>query len=248
MRSEPYWMLLVAVLVPISAARPEERKPAPPDAAAVARGQADYQRYCQSCHGEKGDGRGPSAPWVDPKPRDFTRGLYKWRSTPTGTLPVDGDLARTIARGLSYSSMPRWDGLLDEQVQDLVAYLEHFSPRFSSEARGTPLEVPAEPPASPASLAEGKTLYGAACASCHGAEGRGDGPSANWPGFSDEWGHRVRPRDLTAGHLEGGRDGRDLYLLLTTGLDGTPMPSFATALTPAQTWAVVHYVRSLFQR
>ncbi len=243
MRSDILVLGLALALAP--RALSGEGKPAPPRAAAVAWGKSDYERFCVSCHGERGDGRGPSARWVDPKPRDFTEGIYKWRSTPTGTLPTDADLARTIVRGLSYTSMPRWNGLLDEQVADLVAYVEHFSPRFSTEPRGTPIDVPAEPPVSPAALAEGRKLYGVACASCHGANGRGDGESAKWPGFSDEWGHRVRPRDLTAGHLQGGRTGRDLYRLLVTGLDGTPMPSYAAALTPEQVWSVVHYVQSL---
>jgi cytochrome c553 len=61
---------------------------------------ADYRRYCVGCHGDLGDGNGENAPWLDPKPRDFTLGIFKCRSTPTGTLPADQDLYDTIGRGL----------------------------------------------------------------------------------------------------------------------------------------------------
>src|SRR3984893_10120570 len=54
--------------------------------------KGDYRRYCVGCHGELGDGNGENFPWLDPKPRDFTLGVFKWRSTPTGTLPTDEDL------------------------------------------------------------------------------------------------------------------------------------------------------------
>ena len=68
--------------------------------------QYDYRRYCVGCHGERGDGMGENAPWIDPKPRDFQLGIFKCRSTPTGTLPTDQDLSDTIARGLDRSNMP----------------------------------------------------------------------------------------------------------------------------------------------
>ena len=59
-----------------------------------------YRRYCMVCHGPLGDGNGESAQWLDPKPRDFTLGVFKCRSTPTGTLPTDQDLFDTIGRGV----------------------------------------------------------------------------------------------------------------------------------------------------
>ena len=53
------------------------------------RGKALYERYCIFCHGVDGDGRGESAPYLDPKPRDFTKAMFKCRSTPSGSLPLD---------------------------------------------------------------------------------------------------------------------------------------------------------------
>src|SRR4051794_27550052 len=69
-------------------------------------GKEQYQRYCQYCHGKFGDGRGESAPYLDPRPRDFTKAVFKCRSTPTGTLPTDQDLYDTISRGVHASGMP----------------------------------------------------------------------------------------------------------------------------------------------
>ena len=51
-------------------------------------GKAVYERKCIGCHGEKGDGKGPAAELLLPKPRDFTKGLYKIRSTANKT-PTD---------------------------------------------------------------------------------------------------------------------------------------------------------------
>ncbi len=218
--------------------------PQPPAPEAVAAGKIDYARYCESCHGLEGDGRGPSARQLDPRPRDFTRGLYEWRSTPSGTLPVDSDLARTIRRGLYHRGMPRWNALSRGEVRHLVAYLEHFSPLFSTDPRGAPIVVPAETAESSGSLARGRRLYAIACASCHGPKGRGDGPSAR--DLRDDWGRPDPPFDLTSGPPPcGGRD-EDLFRVLMTGLNGTPMPSYAASgLTSGQVWDLVHFVRSL---
>jgi len=81
------------------------------------RGKALYQRYCIFCHGQFGDGTGESAPYLDPKPRDFTKGVYKCRSTPSGSLPLDSDLFDTIGRGMHASGMPAWRPLTRSQIQ-----------------------------------------------------------------------------------------------------------------------------------
>ena len=83
--------ILLAALLPGALAlaqTPQEKPPnppRPPDAARASRGKAVYERNCISCHGEQGDGRGYSAQWLDPRPRDFTRAIFKCRSTPSGT-------------------------------------------------------------------------------------------------------------------------------------------------------------------
>ena len=82
---------------------------------------APYRRYCVGCHGDLGDGNGENAVWLDPKPRDFQLGIFKCRSTPTGTLPTDEDLYDTIARGLDRSNMPPWNTFTKDERADLVA-------------------------------------------------------------------------------------------------------------------------------
>src|SRR5437879_4118104 len=66
-------------------------------------GQAVYDQHCAACHGVKGEGNGPAAVWVYPKPRNFTSGLFKIKSTPPGALPSDDDLFQTVTRGMAGS-------------------------------------------------------------------------------------------------------------------------------------------------
>src|SRR5215469_15447504 len=101
------------------------------------RGKALYQRYCVFCHGPYGDGTGESAPYLDPKPRDFTKAVFKCRSTPSGSLPLDSDLYNTISRGIHASGMPSWKPLLPQERANLVAYIKTFSPAFQEEQPGT---------------------------------------------------------------------------------------------------------------
>jgi cytochrome c oxidase cbb3-type subunit I/II len=210
------------------------------------RGKKLYQRYCIGCHGERGDGRGENAPHVEPRPRDFTTGIFKCRSTPSGSIPLDNDLFNTIGRGLYATAMPPWLPLTRQQRADLVAYVKSFSSRFCEEKPGTPLELPAETPADRDSIDRGRELYQATikCAMCHGKEGRGDGPSA--PTLTDSGGDPIQPTNFTAmARFKCGESNQDLYRVLMTGLDGSPMASFSNSLKPEQAWDVVHYVRFL---
>ena len=77
----------------------------------AAAAQGTYRRYCVGCHGVLGDGEGENAQWIDPKPRNFTLGIFKCRSTTTGTLPLDSDIYASIGRGLDSSNMPSWNPL-----------------------------------------------------------------------------------------------------------------------------------------
>jgi cytochrome c oxidase cbb3-type subunit 2 len=210
------------------------------------RGKQLYGRYCFGCHGTGGDGQGENAPHVDPRPRDFTIGTFKCRSTPSGSIPLDKDLFDTIGRGLYSTAMPPWLPLTRQQRADLVAYVKSFSPRFVEEKPGTGLEIPQETPSDEGSVARGQELYQSTmkCSQCHGKQGRGDGPSA--PTLTDDKGFPIRPYDFTvATRFKCGESDEDLYRVLMTGLDGSPMPSFSSSLKPEQTWDLVHYVRTL---
>lgn len=208
------------------------------------RGKALYVRYCVYCHGPDGDGRGESAPYLDPKPRDFTKAMFKCRSTPSGSLPLDSDLYDTISRGIHASGMPSWKPLLRQERADLVAYIKSFSPSFQEEKPGEPVVIPPEPPASADSVKRGAELFKSMnCWSCHGKDGRGHGPSAAT--LLDTKGNPITPFDFTSGKkFKCGETDRDMFRDLITGLDGTPMPSFSSAMSDEQRWDVIHYIRT----
>jgi mono/diheme cytochrome c family protein len=209
------------------------------------RGKALYVRYCIFCHGPDGDGRGESAPYLDPKPRDFTKAMFKCRSTPSGSLPLDSDLYDTISRGIHASGMPSWKPLLRQERVDLVAYIKTFSSVFQEEKPGAPVVIPPEPANSPESIRRGSELFQSMnCWSCHGKDGRGHGPSAAT--LTDSKGYPITPFDFTSGtRFKCGETNQDMFRDLVTGLDGTPMPSFEAAMSADQRWDVVHYIRSL---
>ncbi len=230
--------VLVAALFAVTA------RATPPDAAVAARGAKAFNRYCISCHGQDGDGRGPTAAYVDPAPRDFTSGTFKFRSTPSGTLPTDADLYRTITTGLHQTVMPRWDAMTALERHDLVQYVKTFSPKFKEEPQPAPIAIPAAPAMTPELARKGHEVWTKVqCASCHGDTGQGNGASAAT--LMDDWGHHIEPRDFTRGSLKVGDAPEDLYRTFMTGLNGTPMPSFADSISPEDAWALVAYVRSL---
>src|ERR1051326_3221754 len=207
--------------------------------------KTDYRRYCVGCHGELGDGNGENFPWIDPKPRDFQLGIFKCRSTPTGTLPTDQDLFDTIARGLDRSNMPQWSTFTKQQRADLVAWVKHFSPRFVNEKPGTPIQIPAEPEVTADRIKAGREVFARVqCWKCHGVEGRANGPSAST--LQDDLGRPIQAYNFTDGsRLKCGSTDADIYRIFMTGLDGTPMPSFADNIKPDEAWDLVFYLRSL---
>ncbi len=209
----------------------------------AARGEAIYERRCTGCHGAKGDGNGPAATFMSPRPRNFTTGVFKFRSTPSGSLPTDGDLYRTLTRGVRWTAMPAWHEIPPRDRAAVIAYIKTFSIRWKDAAREPALMIPPSPLATRELLARGKTLYrDAQCFECHGAAAKGDGPSADQ--LQDDAGFRIRPTDFTRGQFKGGGTISDVYRSMTTGLDGTPMPSFADSMTDAERWAISYYVLS----
>jgi cytochrome c553 len=71
--------------------------------AQIAAGKELYTRNCTQCHGDKGDGNGVATPHLQPRPRDFTSGKFKIRTTPSGKLPTDDDLKHIIRVGMPYT-------------------------------------------------------------------------------------------------------------------------------------------------
>ncbi|MFK5986306.1 MAG: c-type cytochrome [Pseudomonadota bacterium] len=174
-----------------------------------------YDLRCLVCHGEQGAGDGVAADSLYPRPRDFTLGLFKYKTSP-GTLPVrDEDLFNTIKFGLTGTGMPGWKKLMtDEQIKSLIPVLKSFdisatwAPEsaededFDDEGRykKTDFQVitEVEPLAgqikySDESIAKGKIAF-KPCQECHGVDGRGNIRSGKK--LADDWGYRLWPRDL----------------------------------------------------
>ena len=211
-----------------------------------AAGKVLYEKYCSQCHGEKGDGAGPAAVHLNPRPRNFTTGKYKIRTTPNGTLPTTADLVHIIKTGMPYSSMPSWPEFTDDQVKHLAYYVKSFSPDFANaEFNAASLDLPKAPKYTKESAEAGRKVYEeTGCIKCHGDLGRGDGPSART--LVDDLGFPIRPADFTQRWtFRGGPTREDIFRTMTTGLNGTPMPAFGDALTPEQRWAITDYMYSL---
>jgi len=207
-------------------------------------GKAVYERKCMLCHGEKGDGKGPAAELLLPKPRDFTRGLFKIRSTANKT-PTDQDLLRIVTDGMPGTTMPAWEVLPERDRRNVVAYIKTFAPDTFKEAPKK-LELPKEVASSEASIKRGKEMFEAIeCHKCHGTDGRADGPSR--PELKDEWGNPVAPANLTKRwNFRGGRSRTEIATRLANGVLGTPMPAFLDSVEkPEDIWHLTNYIVSL---
>ncbi|MGC1414471.1 MAG: cytochrome c [Candidatus Acidiferrum sp.] len=209
-----------------------------------------YRRYCVGCHGAEGNGEGENALWFDPttgfpKPRDFTLATFECRSTPTGTLPTDEDLFDSITRGFVTTNMPSWRALTPQDRANLIAMVKSFSPRWEKEKPGTPITIPPEPPLTIESILRGRQNFDKLqCWKCHGPQGYGDGPSAAT--LTNDKGDPIRPYNFSTGNrFKCGVTNRDMYRIFMTGLDSTPMPSFADVVKPDEAWDLVHFLRTL---
>ncbi|MCP4076447.1 MAG: c-type cytochrome [Gammaproteobacteria bacterium] len=180
-------------------------------------GKELYEFRCTVCHGEQGMADGVAAERMYPRPRDFTLGLFKYKTTPGSLPPSDDDLLNTIKHGLTETGMPGWSSLLsDAQIKSLVPVIKGFDiaatwppedadddafdddgryikDDFISITEREPFEGAID--YTPESLVRGKEVFDKACKECHGAEGRGNITSGKR--LEDDWGYRIWPRDLT---------------------------------------------------
>ncbi len=181
-------------------------------------GKELYMQRCTVCHGDEGMGDGAAADHLYPRPRDFSLGLFKYKTTPGTVLPKDDDLFKTIKFGLfPGTGMPGWAKLLsDEQIRSLIPIIKGFD----TSAAWAPEEAEDEDfdddglylktdylsftedepltgriAFSEESAAKGKPRFEKVCGKCHGKEGRGNITSGKR--LEDDWGFRLWPRDLT---------------------------------------------------
>lgn len=204
-----------------------------------------YRRYCIGCHGEKGDGNVKAAALMVVKPRDFSTGVFEFKSTPPGSLPTDEDLMRTITRGLPGNAMPGYSLLPEAERRAVIAYIKTFSVRWKTETAPPPIAIPAVPAdfGSPDSVRKGRETYRTSgCAVCHGENGDGKGPAA--AALRDARGNPDKPRNFVRGVYESGDSPKDLFRTLTTGIEGTPMQAFPQ-IPEAERWNLIAYLLRL---
>jgi len=183
--------------------------PAPPS---PERGRRVFAENCVGCHGETGRGDGPSAATLAKKPADFTDAAFMRGETPL-------DFMHVVSVGKRLGGMPSWGDVLTPQERwDAVSYV------WTLHAGDAP-------------LAEGRGLFVAQCAGCHGLSGDGHGQD------SPALGSPVP--DLSDLRALAERTDEELFAATSDGIRGTPMPGFGRMLDEGARWSLVAYVRSL---
>ena len=193
----------------------------------VQRGKIVYAKYCLGCHGVNGDGKGVAATRLMTKPRDFTKGIYKFRSTDSSSLPLETDIYRTITRGLPRVSMPGFPLMPEREKLAVIAYVKTFYPKWDEQKdRRVVVPVPRAPAdiLNPDRAKRGRVVYTVMqCGKCHGIDGAGTG--ATQTEYVDAWGNQQKPLNFTRGRLKGGDDPEDIYRTFHTGLRSI-MPAY----------------------
>ncbi len=210
------------------------------------RGRRVYLESCASCHGISGQGDGIAAYNLFVKPRDFTLGRYKIKSTADGELPLHEDLYTTIGLGMGQrNSMPAWAGMSSTDREAVLAYIKSLYPRFAEEADEAKKIIPLpniEPPITLETIRRGRGLYDdLECWKCHGQSGYGDGPSS--AALVDEKGNRIKPPDLSKPWLYiKGSSRMDLYQTINTGIAGSAMPTLHEIIPDEMIWDLVDFL------
>jgi mono/diheme cytochrome c family protein len=233
--------------------------PSPPESTddLLALGDRLYGWNCMPCHGAEGKGDGPVAARFALQPRNYTRGLFKLKTSAAGEMPLDLDLYGTITTGIPASGMPSFAGFEPRERWALVAHVKSLAlltledgtviRHFEREPERASHPLPARPPG--LDPVRGARLFrmGAQCGVCHGPWGRGDGPAS--AGLVDAIGRPARVPDLTRGPVafKAGDRAEDIFRVLSIGMPGSPMPSFAT-IPEGDRWDLAMFVTTLFER
>ncbi len=208
-----------------------------------------YLTRCAQCHGEEGAGDGPAADFLYPRPRDFTLGVFKYKTSHADSeFPYDRDLRKTIREGLPGTSMPAWGEILTEpQIDSLIGLIREFGEwaEESDEDLGTePIELGERVETTPESITRGAEVFKKACVQCHGEKGRGNITSGKK--LKDDWGDRIWPRNLTRPETwRWTKDSKDIFQRISAGIRGTPMPEHTTTMPIEDRWHVADFAMTL---
>jgi mono/diheme cytochrome c family protein len=230
------------------------------------RGRRVYATYCVGCHGENGDGAGPAARFLDPKPRDFRLGRIKFAAVASGEAPRDEDYVRIISHGLSGTAMPNFDLLSAKDKAAVIAYVKTFYTGWKDDGPSAPITVGKDPFADDpkGGVEAGRRAYHglAKCWSCHPAyvtasELAEINKAAGLPvpelrpnayqseSKESQWGAPITPPDFLVDRVKTGLEIDTLAHVIGSGVGGTAMPTWAGSLDNDQIWGLAYYVRSL---
>ena len=268
------WLrVALASLLFLSACRREDRVFQAPQklagkmvsAEVLNQGRVAYLQYCRACHGDKGDGRGPSAEGLRPPPRNFTQGEFKFGWVLDQKLPRDEDLVRIVRSNLHGSAMLGWE-VPDAQLANILQFIKTLSDAWKEDdAVGEPV-VPAADPwvgREQAAVARGRLVYHgyAQCLNCHpayispeeisaasvalGGQPKTDFRPAMYQPELKESDYAVGdvkmqllPPDFLVNQVRSPRpesQREDLYRLLVAGVTGAAMPAWDPSVLPEKT-------------
>ncbi len=234
--------LFIYGLLHVYSSKPAQAKKTAELTAEEEAGRKVYNKFCVGCHGVNGDGNSEAAKFFKNKPPNFHTAVFRWKSTPEGTLPTDEDLMHVLNWGIPQTPMPSFKLVPDVQKRAVIAYIKTFSDRWEKEKPGKSVYGSIHRPdwfGSPESIDKGKELYATNCTSCHGEKGEGDGPLASTL--------PVPPTDLTYPVRSAGPKPEDTFRVLTVGLEGSPMPAF-NYLSEEDRWHLVSYIAYLMNK
>jgi DMSO reductase family type II enzyme heme b subunit len=239
-----------------------------PSAEMIEAGKRVYFTKCVWCHGVDGAGDGPGADRLWPRPRNFNQGTFKIRHTASGELPLfdakkpvagQNDLFETVTHGLPGSAMPPWEGILSEEQRlqvlsfvttQLVKDRKFTDKQSESQTILNLGELKPKPTSDESKKRGSELIVEKKCVECHGMEGRGDGNAFN---LKDDWGFSIQPANWhKCWNFRGSRQDpynvANIFRTFSTGVNGTPMPSFADNTTVDERWDIANFVNSLCER
>jgi mono/diheme cytochrome c family protein len=163
-------------------------------------------------------------------------------------LPTDEDLLRTLYIGLPGTAMPAFSQLLSVPLlRALAEQIKLRCHRFVTETAGERIAPFGKAPNynAPSAQRGAKVYRREGCHSCHGDQGRGDGPAAF--SLKDAMNRPILPRNYHGSPFRSGFRRQDILRAFSTGLDGTPMPALPETVSLQDRWDLAHYLVSLHQ-